>query len=73
MPEKRHQDAVKKGLISQKQYSKLPSALLDGIIKKKKGESFYVPKKGRKRVGQPKGSRLAFDDTKQERKKKSNK
>ena len=32
-----------------------------------------MTKKGRARVGQPKGSRLAFDDTKQEKRKIVNK
>ena len=61
------QKAVKDGLISQKQYDKMPDGLLLGIIKRggNKGS-----KKGGARKGQPKGSRLAFDDTKQEKSKK---
>jgi len=56
--------AVKDGLITQKQHDKMPAKLLLGIIKKKKNT-----KKGSARKGEPKGARLAYDDTKDERKK----
>ena len=66
MPEARHKQAVKDGWITQKQYAKLPPALLDGIIKSKmKGKK--TTKKGNARKGAMKGARLAFDDTKQEK------
>ena len=58
------QKAYKDKLISKGQYDKLSVGLLLGIIKKKK-----TTKKGSARKGQPKGARLAYDDTKDERKK----
>lgn len=58
------QKAYKDKLISKGQYDKLSDGLLLGIIKKKKNT-----KKGSARKGQPKGARLAYDDTKDERKK----
>ena len=58
------QKAYKDKLISKGQYDKLSDGLLLGIIKKKK-----TTKKGSARKGQPKGARLAYDDTKDERKK----
>lgn len=72
MPEARHKQAVKDGWITQKQYAKLPPALLDGIVKSKKKSGkkvagFSVAKKGEARKGAMKGARLAFDDTKQEK------
>tara|TARA_R110000851_G_scaffold53294_1_gene126402 strand:- start:278 stop:499 length:222 start_codon:yes stop_codon:yes gene_type:complete len=64
------QKALKDGLISQKQYDKMPEGLLLGIIKKGGNKG---TKKGGARKGQPVGSRLAFDDTKQEKSKKKKK
>ena len=61
------QKALKDGLITKKQYDKLPDALLLGIIKKKKGSKGTGTKKGGARKGQPKGSRLAYDDTKKKK------
>ena len=58
------QKAYKDKIISKGQYDKLSEGLLLGIIKKKKNT-----KKGSARKGQPKGARLAYDDTKDERKK----
>ena len=58
------QKAYKDKLITKGQYDKLSDGLLLGIIKKKKNT-----KKGSARKGQPKGARLAYDDTKDERKK----
>ena len=58
--------AVKDGLISKKQYDKMPEGLLLGIIKRGGNKG---TKKGGARKGQPAGSRLAFDDTAQEEKK----
>ena len=58
------QKAYKDKLISKGQYDKLSDGLLLGIIKKKKNT-----KNGSARKGQPKGARLAYDDTKDERKK----
>lgn len=56
--------AYKDGIISKGQYDKLSDGLLLGIIKKKgKGGT----KKGGARKGQPKGSRLAYDDTKKKK------
>ena len=53
-----HKKALKDGLLTQKQYDKLPEALLDGIIKSKrsgKGKKKTAPKKtAPKKV--PKGS-----------------
>lgn len=63
------QKALKDGVISKKQFDALPDALLLGIVKKK-GEKKGTTKKGNARKGQPKGARLAYDDTKDERKKK---
>ena len=37
MPSAKLQKAVKDGLITQKQYDKLPEKLLEGIVKSKKG------------------------------------
>ena len=58
------QIAYKDTLITKGQYDKLSDGLLLGIIKKKK-----TTKKGSARKGQPAGARLAYDDTKDERKK----
>tara|TARA_R110000751_G_scaffold269984_1_gene369691 strand:+ start:665 stop:952 length:288 start_codon:yes stop_codon:yes gene_type:complete len=72
MPTPSQQKALKDGLISQNQYSNLPSHLLDGIIRKKRASASPQKKtttKGRARKGAMAGSRLAFDDTKQEKKK----
>ena len=70
MPEERHKKAMSEGWITSKQYQKLPPALLDGIIKSKKKSGKktkeWETKKGNKRKDQLPGSRLAFDDTKQE-------
>jgi hypothetical protein len=71
MPEARHKKAMEDGWITQKQYAKLPPKLLDGIVKSKKASGTrtkeWSEKKGNKRKGQLPGSRLAFDDTKQEK------
>lgn len=51
MPTAEHKKAMDEGLITKKQYDKLPSALLDGIIKSKKGggkKKKKKPKKGKK-------------------------
>ena len=58
------QKAYKAKIISKGQYDKLSEGMLLGIIKKKK-----TTKKGSARKGQPAGARLAYDDTKDERKK----
>lgn len=63
------QKALKDGVISKKQFDALPEALLMGIVKKK-GEKKGTTKKGNARKGQVKGARLAYDDTKDESKKK---
>ena len=52
-----HKKALKEGLLTQKQYDKLPEALLDGIIKSKrsgKGKKKVAKKPAPKKV--PKGS-----------------
>lgn len=50
-----HKKALKDGLLTQKQYDKLPEALLDGIIKsKRKGGKAKKGPKDKKKV--PKGS-----------------
>ena len=73
MPEASHKKAMEDGWITSKQYAKLPPALLDGIIKSKKKSGTktkeWSEKKGNKRKSQLPGSRLAFDDTKQEKRK----
>lgn len=69
MPLEDHKQAVKDGLISQKQYDKLPPHLLTAIVKSKKKNT----KKGDARKGAVAGSRLAFDDTKQEKRKNKKK
>ena len=48
MPTDHQKKALKNGVITQKQYDKLPSKLLDGIIKKKGGASKNNKKKGSK-------------------------
>ena len=72
MPSEKLKKAVKDGIITQKQYDKLPEAMLLGLVKKggNKGKKGKGTKKGGARKGKPKGSRLAYDDTK---KKKSSK
>jgi len=65
------QKALKDGTISKKQYDKMPDGLLLGIIKK--GGNKGTTKKGNRRKGAMAGSRLAFDDTKQEKDKKKKK
>ena len=71
MPEARHKKAVDEGWITMKQYTKLPPKLLDGIVASKKKSGTHTKewseKKGNARKGAMKGSRLAFDDTKQEK------
>jgi len=99
MPTPSQQKALKDGLLTKNQYDKLPSHLLDGIIRKKRASASPqkkgskavakgshrmpdgsvmknkdMPKKrtttkGRARKGAMAGSRLAYDDTKQEKKK----
>ena len=73
MPNAQQLKAVKEGWITKRQYEKLPEALLDGIIKSKKKSGKKVKEwsetKGEARKGKLPGSRLAFDDTKQEKKK----
>lgn len=51
MPEERHKKALKDGIITKKQYEKLPPKLLDGIVKSKtKGGGKKKPaKKGGKK------------------------
>tara|TARA_R110000772_G_scaffold11488_3_gene35912 strand:- start:570 stop:824 length:255 start_codon:yes stop_codon:yes gene_type:complete len=54
-----HKKALKDGLLTQKQYDKLPEALLDGIIKSKrsgKGKKKTAPKKKPAPKKVPKGS-----------------
>ena len=60
------QKALKDGTISKKQYEKMPDGLLLGIIKRGGNKG---TKKGGARKGAMAGSRLAFDDTKQEKNK----
>ena len=69
MPSETLKKALKDGLLTQKQYDKLPEKLLEGIVKSKRKGT----KKGGARKDKPKGSRLAFDDTKQSKKKKGKK
>jgi len=76
MPTADLKKALSDGLLTQKQYDKLPKALLEGIVKSKrrggkKGKK--ATKKGGARKGQPKGSRLAYDDTKKGKKGKKGK
>ena len=82
MPTADLKKALKDGLISQKQYDKLPPHLLEAIVKskRKKGGAktnkkgpLKTTKKGNARKGQPKGARLAFDDTKGKKGKKDKK
>ncbi len=49
MPSEMQKKALKDGLLTQKQYDKLPSALLDGIIKSKM-------KNGKKPKAKPSGA-----------------
>lgn len=49
MPSKISQDALKKGLITKKQYDNLPDYLLDAISKKKMNESKKKPVKKKKK------------------------
>jgi hypothetical protein len=74
MPTADQQKALKQGHITKNQYDKLPSYLLDGIIRKRRASASPQKKsknttKGRARKGAMVGSRLAFDDTKQEKRK----
>ena len=73
MPDAKHLKAVKEGWITRKQYDKLPPHLLEAIIKSKKKSGKKVKEwsesKGEARKGKLPGSRLAFDATKQEKKK----
>lgn len=57
MPTDSQKKALKDGLITQKQYDKLPSKLLDGIIKKKRGGKKTTTTKGQVR----KTARLAYE------------
>lgn len=49
MPTDSQKKALKDGKITQKQYDKLPSKMLDGIIKKNSGASKHGKKKGSKK------------------------
>lgn len=51
MPSELGKKGLEKGLITQKQYDKLPPHLLDAIVKKKMGSAPKKPKrkKGRKK------------------------
>lgn len=55
MPSAELQKALKDGLLTQKQYDKLPEKLLLGIVKSKKGggkkKKKAAPKKGKKGKG----------------------
>jgi len=76
MPTAELKNALKEGLLTQKQYDKLPQALLEGIVKSKRkggGKKKKGTTKGEARKGQPKGSRLAYDDTKKKKGKKGKK
>ena len=82
MPSELGKKGLEKGLITKKQYDKLPPHLLDAIVKSKmkKGGAktnnkgpLKTTKKGNARKGQPKGARLAFDDTKGKKGKKDKK
>ena len=53
MPTADQKKALDDGLLSKKQYDKLPSALLDGIIKSKRGGG----KKKRKAPKKPRGKK----------------
>ena len=70
MPSAVLKKAVKDGLISQKQYDKMPAKMLEGLVAKKKkatkkpNEGKATTKKGGARKGQPKGARLAYDAVK---------
>ena len=50
MPSAKLQEAVKDGLITQKQYDKMPEALLLGIVKRG-GNKGRKSKKGKKKKG----------------------
>jgi predicted RNA-binding protein associated with RNAse of E/G family len=49
MPSETLKKALKEGLITQKQYDKLPEKLLEGIVKSKRGKSKPTKKPKRKR------------------------
>ena len=54
MPSESHKKALDEGLITKKQYDKLPEKLLDGIIKSKRGggkKKKKAPKKPKKGKG----------------------
>jgi len=48
MPSDSHKAALQKGIITQKQYDKLPPKLLDGIIKSKSKSTKTTKSKGKK-------------------------
>ena len=48
MPSEALKKAVKDGLLTQKQYDKLPEKLLEGIVKSKKKKGGGKKKKGKK-------------------------
>ena len=48
MPSEALKKAVKDGLLTQKQYDKLPEKLLEGIVKSKKKKGGCKKKKGKK-------------------------
>jgi len=49
MPSELGKKGLEKGLITQKQYDKLPAHLLDAIVKKKMGSGGSTKKKGGKK------------------------
>lgn len=66
MPLEDHKQAMKDGLISKKQYEKLPPHLLTAIIKSKKKQPKKVPKGSHK---MPDGSIMKDKDMKKKKKK----
>ena len=57
MPSELSKKGLDKGLITQKQYDKLPSNLLDAIVKSKMGKPKAKPKKKSGPTGPKKGKK----------------
>ena len=57
MPSELSKKGLEKGLITKKQYDKLPAHLLDAIVKSKMGKSKAKPKKKSGPTGPKKGKK----------------
>ena len=58
MPSELAKKGLEKGLITQRQYDKLPPHLVDAIVKKKMGDKKPTKKGGKKKGGKKVGKKM---------------